>query len=214
MDLYTGGSAVETHYPAGETDAQYAAAELAARLDDLVSDAPSPFTDHLHEGIPTADVEAIYVGTADVWTVPWWVDENDFGIRVVSGGDCINGLCTGEELHLIARDTSLLLRAIWIALHHLGWRHYMPNGVAGLEDLWIQTRARDLIRIRGDWVWTGAVDHLGENIAGGTSNLGWSDGTNHSNAHPNGLQEGDLKGAIGGRPVVESSPTWVPPFGA
>ena len=212
MELYAGGSAVEIHYPAGEPDAQYAAAELARRLDDLASDASSPFTDNLREGTPTTDVEAIFVGTADAWTVPWWVDENDFGIKVVSGGDRINGLCTGEELHIIARDTSMLLRAIWITLHHLGWRHYMPNGVAGQEDLWIDTRARDLIRIRGDRVWTGAVDHLDRNIAGATSNLGWSDGTDHGDsAHPNGLQEGDLKGAIGGRPLVESSPqdTWL-----
>ena len=128
----------------------------------------------------------------------------------MSGTDCINPMCTGRELHIIARDYSLLLRASWLALHGLGWRHYMPNGVAGLEALWIYKHQRERIRTTVDRIWSGAVDHLLASIAGGTSNIGWSDGTNHANAQfSNGLLEGNLKGAIGESPVVDVTTTAV-----
>lgn len=217
MDVYAGAAtAVQIHYPVAATDAQYVAEELAARLDELASDEPTPFTDQLFEGIATGDTEAIYVGLQADWGAPWWVTGNDFGIKVVSDLNCINSSCTGHEFHIIARDYPLLLRAIWITLNILGWRHYMPNGVEGLEDLWTYKAERSLIRTRLDRVWTGAVDHPLESIAGGTSNLRWSEGTDHGAItdpndpsvllHPNGLREGNLMGAIGYPPVVESHP--------
>jgi hypothetical protein len=208
MDLYVPGSAVAIRYPIGQTDAQHLAEELAARLDELVSGAANPFSGLVSAGIPTTDIEAIYVGTQADWAVPWWVSANDIGVKVVSGADCLNPACTGSELHIIARDYPLLLRAVWMTLHNLGWRHYMPNGVDGLEELWVYKNARTTIRTNTNRVWAGVVDHLKPNIAGGTSILTWSDGSNHlSGTHPNGLQEGDLAGAFGDVPAIESDPT-------
>jgi hypothetical protein len=214
MDLYASGTAVEIRYPTGKMEAQHLVEELAARLDELVGDVPDPFSGHVSAGIPTTDIQAIYVGGAEDWgvRVPWWASANDFGVKVVSGSDCLNPACTGSELHIIARDYPLLLRAVWMALHDLGWRHYMPNGVAGLEQLWVYKDTRITIRTNSDRVWSGVVDHLKPNIAGGTSILTWSDGSNHrSGTHPNGLQEGNLAGALGDVPVVESDPqgTWL-----
>jgi len=221
MDLYAAGSAVEIRYPSGQTDAQHLAEEFAARLDDLVDVPTSPFSALVSDGVPTTDIEAIYIGREQDWAselglanVPWWTDGNDFAAKVVSGSDCINTVCTGSELHIVARDYPLLLRVVWMALHGLGWRHYMPNGVEGLEDLWICMNRRETITTNVDRVWTGAIDHLLSNIAGGTSNLGWSDGTDHGSLrdgdgnirYPNGLQEGDLSGAIGESPAIEPDP--------
>jgi len=55
---------VGIHYPTGQIDAQNLANELAARLDELVSNAASPFSQpgQIGAGIPASDVEAIYVG--------------------------------------------------------------------------------------------------------------------------------------------------------
>lgn len=214
MDLYASGRAVEIRYPIGQTEAQHLAEELAARLNELVSDVPDPFSGLVGAGIPATDIEAIYVGRSEDWgvRVPWWMSAYDFGVKVVSGANCLNPACTGSELHIIARDYPLLLRAVWLALHHLGWRHYMPNGVDGLEELWVYKDQRATIRTNIDRVWSGAVDHLKPNIAGGTSILTWSDGSDHrSGTHPNGLQEGDLAGAIGDVPAIESDPqgTWL-----
>src|SRR4051794_39917358 len=137
MNLYDSGNAVEIRYPTGQIDAQNLAIELAARLDDLVSGSSSspsgPFSDLTSAGVPSSDIEAIYVGRQQDWVneigdaaaIPWWRTGYDFGIKVVSGSNCMNPLCTGSELHIIARDYPLLLRAVWIALHGLGWRHYM-----------------------------------------------------------------------------------------
>jgi len=44
IDLYASGQAVGIHYPTGQIDAQNLANELAARLDELVSNAVSPFS--------------------------------------------------------------------------------------------------------------------------------------------------------------------------
>ena len=145
---------------------------------------------------------------AGVSTLPWWDDTVDFALRVVRGTDCINPLCSGHELHILGRNESLLLRAVWILLHDLGWRHYMPNGIAGLTELWITKDQRATIQTQVDHVWSGAVDYAMASIAGGTTNLGWSSGTNHYDEtdFPNGLVEGDLAGAIGSRPLVEPQP--------
>src|SRR5262245_37678568 len=127
MDLYVSGRAVEVRYPTGDTDAQHVAEELAARLDELVSVPSSPFRGQVNAGVPCSDVEAIYVGTQQAWAtelgvaaIPWWRNRYDFGIKVVSGSDCMNQRCTGSELHIVARDYPLLLRAVWLALHGLG----------------------------------------------------------------------------------------------
>ena len=214
MDLYVSGNAVDIRYPSGLIDAQHLAEELAAHLDEIALAPSRSFSSAIAAGIPATDVDAIYVGRQDDWAlelglvrIPWWDDEHDFGIRVVSGSDCLNPACSGHELHIIARDYQLLLRAVWLTLHGLGWRHFLPNGVPGLEDLWIVKKSRHRIRTRVNRVWAGAVDHLLPSIAGGTSNLGWSDGTNHASpTFPNGLREGDLTGAIGDRPLVETTP--------
>lgn len=214
MNLYVSGIAAPIRYPEGVTDAQYVAEELAARLDELANGSTGDFAAGVGGGLPASDVEAIYVGLNEDWGVSWWAEGTDFGMRVVSGPDCINPLCTGNELHIIARNNPLLLRAVWLMLDKLGWRHYMPNGVDGLSELWIHKRVSDAISTDIDRVWTGAVDHLLESIAGGTSNLGWSDGSNHGALtnldgnilYPDGLQEGDLSGAIGSRPLIESAP--------
>lgn len=208
MDLYTLGSAVEIRYPLGQTNAQYLAEELAARLNDLVSDGSNPFSGQVSAGVPATDIEAIYVGqqedwVAQGWAVPWWVNGNDFGSKVVSGADCLNPACTGSELHIIARDYPLLLRAVWLTLHALGWRHYMPNGVEGLEDLWVYKNARSTISTDIDQVWLGAVDHLKPNVVGGTGVLTWSDGSTNP---PPGVNEGDFAGAFGDVPMIESDP--------
>jgi hypothetical protein len=219
MNLYGSGTAVAIRYPTGQTEAQYLAEELAARLDELVVGAVTPFSAVTGAGIPAIDVEAIYVGREQDWAneigaaqIPWWANGHDFGIKVVSGSDCLNALCTGSELHIIARDSSLLLRAAWLALHDFGWRHYMPNGVDGLEELWVYKAQRETISTNVNHVWAGAVDYLMPGIAGGTSNVGWSDGTNHATANfPNGLLEGNLSVAIGAPPIVEPAPesTWL-----
>lgn len=208
MDLYTLGSTVEIRYPLGQTNAQYLAEELAARLNDLVSDGSNPFSGRVSAGVPTTDIEAIYVGqqedwVAQGWAVPWWVNGNDFGSKVVSGADCLNPACTGSELHIIARDYPLLLRVVWLTLHALGWRHYMPNGVEGLEDLWVYKNARSTISTDIDQVWLGAVDHLKPNVVGGTGVLTWSDGSTNP---PPGVNEGDFAGAFGDVPMIESDP--------
>jgi len=226
MDLYAAGSAVEIRHPSGQTDAQHLAEEFAARLDDLVDVSTCPFSALVNAGVPTADVEAIYIGREQDWAsevglanVPWWTDGTDFAAKVVSGSDCLNAACTGSELHIVARDYPLLLRVVWMALHGLGWRHYMPNGVEGLQDLWVHMNKRDTISTSVDRVWTGAIDHLLPNIAAGTSNLGWSDGTDHglirdgdgNILYPNGLREGDLSRAIGESPAIDPEPdgTWL-----
>jgi hypothetical protein len=226
MDLYAAGNAAEIRYPSGQSDAQHLAEEFAARLDDLVDVSASPFSAMVAAGVPTTDVEAVFIGREQDWAsevglanVPWWVDGNDFAVKVVSGSDCLNTGCTGSELHIVARDNPLLLRAAWMALHGLGWRHYMPNGVEGLEDLWVSMNKRDTITTNVDRVWTGAIDHLLPSIAGRTSNLGWSDGTDHGSLrdgdgnilYPDGQQEGDLSGAIGESPSIEPDPdgTWL-----
>ena len=226
MDLYAVGNAVEIRYPTGQLDAQHLAEEFAARLDDLVDVSTSPFTAMVGAGVPTTDIEAIYIGREQDWAaevglanIPWWAEGNDFAVKVVSGSDCLNVACTGSELHIVARDYPLLLRAAWMALHGLGWRHYMPNGVEDLEDLWVSINKRDTITTNVDRVWTGAIDHLLPNIAAGTSNLGWSDGTDHgllrdgdgNILYPNGLREGNLSGAIGESPTIEPDPdgTWL-----
>jgi hypothetical protein len=221
MDLYASGQAVGIHYPTGQIDAQNLANELAARLDELVSNAASPFSQpgQIGAGIPASDVEAIYVGRQQDWVneignaaaIPWWRNRYDFGIKVVSGVNRLNPLCTGSELHIIARDSQLLLRAVWLALHAVGWRHYMPNGVSGLEDVWVYRSVRDTISTTVNRVWAGVVDYLHTGIAGGTSNIGWSTGDDHGILHPNGLMEGDLQGAIGDSPLVEANPdgTWL-----
>lgn len=226
MDLYAAGNAVEIRYPSGQTDAQHLAEEFAARLDDLVDVSANPFSAMVAAGVPTTDVEAVFIGREQDWAsevglanVPWWAEGNDFAVKVVSGSDCLNTGCTGSELHIVARDNPLLLRAAWMALHGLGWRHYMPNGVEGLEDLWVSMNKRDAITTDVDRVWTGAIDHLLPSIAGRTSNLGWSDGTDHGSLrdgdgnilYPDGQQEGDLSGAIGESPSIESDSdgTWL-----
>lgn len=226
MDLYASGNAVEVRYPIGQQDGQYLAEEFAARLDDLVDISSAPFGASVNAGVATTDVEAIYIGREQDWAaevgwanLPWWVEGNDFAIKVVSGSDCLNVACTGSELHIVARDYPLLLRAVWIALHGLGWRHYMPNGVEGLEDVWIHIDTRDTISADVDQVWAGAIDHLIPAIAGGTSSLIWSDGTDHGAItdddenirYPDGLVEGNLSGAIGDSPSIEMEPegTWL-----
>jgi hypothetical protein len=207
MDLYALGTAVEIRYPIGEVYAQHLAEELAARLDELVGDGSNPFSQRVSADIPTTDIEAIYVGRQSEWNPPWAsANDFDFAVKVVSGSDCLNPACTGSELHIIARDYLLLLRAVWMALHGLGWRHYLPNGVEGLEDLWVYTNARTTISTNTDRVWAGVVDNLKPTIAGGTSILTWSDGSNPSASHPNGLPEGDLAGAFGDVPAIESDP--------
>ena len=56
-------NAVEIRYPIGQTDAQYLAEELAARLDELVSDAPNPFS-----GEVVADwIAGLDSGSLDTW---------------------------------------------------------------------------------------------------------------------------------------------------
>jgi hypothetical protein len=214
MDLYASGVAIEIRYPTANIENEYVAREFAARLDELVSPSPSTlFSNGTTAGVPASDVNAIFIGREQDWAsevgmVPWWRPEYDFGIKVVARANCLNPMCTGRELHIIARDYTLLLRAVWLTLHGLGWRHYMPNGTAGLEELWVHKDRRTTIRTNVDRVWSGAVDHLLESIAGGTSNLGWSDLTNHATANfPNGLLEGNLKGAIGESPIVEEVPT-------
>jgi hypothetical protein len=74
MDLYASCTAVEIRYPSGQTEAQHLAEELAARLDELVSDVPNPFSGQVGAGIPTTDIQAIYVGMSEDWGVriPWW----------------------------------------------------------------------------------------------------------------------------------------------
>ena len=213
MDLYASGTAVEIRYPSAQTDAQYLADELAARLDELV-DGADPFSGLTRAGIPATDINAIYVGREADWAaelglanIPWWVPGVDFGIKVVSGANCINTNCSGSELHIVARDYPLLLRAVWLALHGLGWRHYMPNGVEGLQELWISRTARTTLTVDVDRVWSGAIDHLLPPIAGGASNRGWSDGSDHeTDDFPDGLLEGNLAGAMGDSPAVEADP--------
>jgi hypothetical protein len=213
MDLYASGIAIEIRYPTAHIENEHVAREFAARLDELVSPPSTPFTNGTTAGVPSSDVNAIFIGREQDWAseigmVPWWRPEYDFGLKVVSGSNCLNPMCSGHELHIIARDYSLLLRAIWLTLHGLGWRHYMPNGVAGLEELWVHKDQRTTIRTTVDRAWSGAVDHLLGSIAGGTSNLGWSDGTHHATGNfPNGLLEGNLNGAIGESPIVEAVPT-------
>src|SRR5262249_33164342 len=139
MKLYASAIATPIRYPTAAAGSQALAEELAARLDELTLAPTSTFSAQVNAGIPTTDVEAIYVGlAADCLAEPgssgpaWWEPTIDFGLRVVSGADCVNPLCRGHELHVMARDESLLLRAVWILLQGLGWRHFMPNGVSGL----------------------------------------------------------------------------------
>lgn len=119
MKLYASGIATEVRYPTGAAGAQALAEELAARLDELALAPTMTFSAQVRVGIPTADVEAIYVGLGDDWLSEpgssgpaWWEATVDFGLRVVTGADCINPLCRGHELHVMARDEPLLLRAV------------------------------------------------------------------------------------------------------
>lgn len=208
MKLYQSGVAIPVHYPAGSTTSQTLATELAARLDELMVAPTTTFSSQVFAGLPTVATRAIFVGVASEWPapgVPWWNDTLDLGIRVVSGSDRLNPLGMRRELHVIARDELLLLRAIWILLHELGWRHYMPNGVPGHEERWIVRKQVETLRTRIDRVWAGAIDHLQPSIAGGTTAMNHSDGTNHFDPvnFPGGLQEGNLAGALGGRPLVD-----------
>jgi hypothetical protein len=213
VKLFDAAIAIGIRYPSGSIGAQSLAVELAARLDEL---APAPiqsFSSQVAVGVPSGDVPAIYVGLADDWQAEpgsagpaWWLDPNDLALRVVNGADRINPACTVHELHVLARDESLLLRAVWLLLHELGWRHYQPNGVADLTELWVSRAQQTTLRTRIDAVWSGAVDHAMPSIAGGTSVLTWSDGSRH----PGGVDEGDLAGALGVRPVVDDpTPTWL-----
>lgn len=195
------------YYPSGQTHAKQLALELAARLDELVLGATS-FADHVKRGRPVGDRPAIYVGLPHDWAndplasaVPWWRRDYDFGIRVVSGTDCINPNCTTNELHIVARDYPLLLRAVWLLLHRLGWRHYMPNGVSTLTHLWVVRNQRSTLSTQIDAIWIGAFDHLLDTIAGRTRVLSWSDGTDHG-----GEVEGDLAAAMGDRPMISGNP--------
>ncbi len=85
MDLYAAGNAVEIRYPSGQSDAQHLAEEFAARLDDLVDVSASPFSAMVAAGVPTTDVEAVFIGREQDWAsevglanVPWWAEGNDF----------------------------------------------------------------------------------------------------------------------------------------
>ncbi len=213
MKLFDAGIAIGIRYPSGSIAAQNLAVELAARLDELVPAPIQSFSSQVAAGVPSQDVAAIYVGLADDWRAEpgsagpaWWLGLNDLALRVVNGADRINPACTVHELHVLARDESLLLRAIWLLLHELGWRHYQPNGVAGLTELWVSRAQQTTLRTRIDAVWSGAVDHAMSSIAGGTSVLTWSDGSRH----PGGVDEGDLAGALGVRPVVDDpTPSWL-----
>ncbi len=217
MKLFADGIAVPIYYPTGQATTLTLAGELAARLDELTLGAGTTFSAGVREGAPASGTAAVCIGLATHWAanltpVPWWQDGHDFGIRVVRGADRLDRTGKHGELHIIARDEPLLLRAAWLLLQELGWRHCMPNGVAELKDLWIVKEPRATLRTRIDRIWSGAADHLIDTIAGGTTNLNWSDGTDHqTTANPAGLLEGDLKGALGARPLIvaNAEPSWL-----
>lgn len=209
MDLFASGVAIAIRHPTGSVDGANLAAELAVRLDELTVNASGTFASRVAAGLPAADEPALYVGLATEWAaelglaaVPGWDDTVDLTIRVARRRDQFKTGAAAREAHLLARDGPLLLRGAWLLLHALGWRHFMPNGVAGLENVWRVKTTRETLSIQGDRTWIGAVDHALGSIAGGTTNLNWSDGTNH----PGGLLEGDLKGALGDPPEIAAVP--------
>ena len=130
------------------------------------------------------DVEAIYVGREQDWAneignaahIPWWAHGYDFGIKVVSGAACVNSAVHGQRAaHHRARLIAPAARGVAgaarprLAPLHAQRRERLSRrsgstgtrGTRSAPTSIASGRARSIICMPG--------------IAGGTSNLGWSD---------------------------------------